>query len=206
MNRTEFPLTGEPIRSMQTFLRKISERRDIPKVVTDGIFGGQTKDAVMAFQRLYKLKPTGEADKETWDKIVEIFDEVTKETAPPDCLVIFPESGYIIEAGSEDRLLYVLQAALKGISENVENVPGANITGVHDEASVAAVKSIQKISGMEETGRIDKDTSNAIAEVYQFFVVKSITPPETEYEDYPGSENKREDESARGVEGEKGIR
>lgn len=170
--RTLEPLVGEPVRSIQTFLRKISGSRDIPTVVPDGIYGSSTRRSVEAFQALYGLPETGEADFDTWNKIVEVFDEVSAETEPPSKLVIFPEGAYVIETGDEDELLFVLQSAIKVISANVENVPEVDVTGMHDEKSVEAVKEIQKIAGIEENGRIDKETANAITRVYEFYVVK----------------------------------
>ena len=192
--RTLEPLVGEPIRSLQTFLRTISGSRDIPTVVPDGIFGSQTRAAVEEFQRLYVLPVTGEVDLDTWRKIIEIFDEVIEETAPPKCLVFFPEGTYIIDIGTEDEYLYVIQGALKGISNNLENVPGLEVTGIHDAASVDAVKSVQKIAGIEENGIIDKQTVNAITNVYEFYVVKKLEA--AEYKDRPGAENRKEDEES----------
>ena len=190
--RTLEPLVGEPIRSLQTFLRKISENRDIPTVVPDGIFGSQTRASVEEFQRLYLLPVTGEVDLDTWRKIIEIFDEVTEETEPPKRLLFFPEGAYIIDIGTEDEYLYVIQGALKGISNNVKNVPDLNVTGVHDTASVDAVKSVQKIAGIEQSGIINKQTVNAIVDVYEFYVIKKLEPdPE---KDRPGAENRKEDE------------
>lgn len=170
--RTLQPLVGEPVRSIQTFLRKISGSRDIPVVVPDGIYGSSTRRSVEAFQSLYGLPVTGEADFDTWNKIIEVFDEVSAETEAPSKLVIFPEEAYVIETGDENELLFVLQSAIKVISANVENVPEVDVTGMHDEKSVEAVKEIQRIAGIEENGKIDKETANAITRVYEFYVVK----------------------------------
>ncbi|MBR6523284.1 MAG: peptidoglycan-binding protein [Clostridia bacterium] len=192
MARTLEPITGEPVRSLQTFLRKISYSRDIPTVVPDGIFGSQTKNSVEGFQKLYGLPVTGEADFDTWNKIIEIFDEVTEEEKPPQRLLIFPEEAYIIDIGTEDEYLYVIQGAMKVISNNVENVPSLDITGVHDNQSVEATKSIQKIAGIDESGIIDKKTVNAITDVYEFYVVKKYTPGQ-EDKDRPGAENRKDE-------------
>ncbi len=193
MARTLEPIVGEPVRSLQTFLRKISYSREIPTVVPDGIFGQQTKTAVEEFQKLYGLEVTGEADFDTWNKIVEVFDEVTLETSPPQRLLIFPEEEYIIDVGSEDEFLYVIQGAMKVISDNVENVPGLDITGIHDDSSVETAKSIQRIAGIPENGIIDKNTVNAITDVYEFYVIKKYTPGQ-ENTDRPGGENRKADE------------
>lgn len=172
--RTLEPLLGEPVRSLQTFLREISRVRDIPRVVPDGIFGSETKNAVESFQTLYLLPVTGEVDLVTWNKIIEVYDEALAETLPPQRLLIFPEETYVIDIGSEDEYLFVIQGAIKGIANNVENVPDVDVTGVHDEKSLQAVKSIQKISGIEENGVIDKATVNAITDLYEFYVVKKL--------------------------------
>jgi len=193
MSRTLEPLNGEPVRSLQTFLRTISYRRDIPAVIPDGIFGSQTTDSVEAFQTLYGLPVTGEVNLDTWNKIIEIYDEVMAEEASPQRLSIFPDEPYIIEAGSEDELLYVIQGAIKAISNNVENVPRTNISGIHDTESVEAVKSIQKIAGIPESGVVDKDTINAITDLYEFYVIRKFLPGQ-ENKDRPGAEN-RKDES-----------
>lgn len=193
MARTLEPIVGEPVRSLQTFLRKISYSREIPTVVPDGIFGQQTKTAVEEFQKLYGLEVTGEADFDTWNKIVDVFDEVTLETAPPRRLLIFPEEEHIIDIGGEDEFLYVIQGAMKVISDNVENVPGLDITGVHDDNSVEAAKSIQRIAGIPEDGIINKNTVNAITDVYEFYVIKKYTPGQ-ENTDRPGGENRKVDE------------
>ena len=59
---------------MQTYLNAISARYpNIPPVSEDGIFGGDTEDAVLAFQRAVRLNPTGVIDVSTWERIVELY-------------------------------------------------------------------------------------------------------------------------------------
>ena len=166
------PLVGESVRSIQTFLRKISSARDIPSVVPDGIYDSRTRRSVESFQSLYGLPVSGEVDFDTWNKITEVFDEVSAETAPTTRLAIFPEEAYVIETGDEEELLLVIQSALKVIAGKLENVPDLDVSGIHDGKSVEAVKEIQLIAGMEPTGRIYRATVNAIADVYEFYVVK----------------------------------
>ena len=66
--------TGENVRLMQTYLNVISRRYpSIPPVTTDGVFGGDTEQAVLAFQRAVRLNPTGVIDVSTWQRIVELY-------------------------------------------------------------------------------------------------------------------------------------
>lgn len=66
--------TGENVRLMQTYLNVISRRYpSIPPVSEDGIFGGETQEAVLEFQRAVRLNPTGVIDVSTWERIVELY-------------------------------------------------------------------------------------------------------------------------------------
>ena len=66
--------SGENVKLMQTYLNEISKRYpNIPAVSEDGIFGGDTEDAVLQFQRAVRLTPTGVIDVSTWERIVELY-------------------------------------------------------------------------------------------------------------------------------------
>ena len=66
--------SGENVKLMQTYLNAISSRYpSIPPVNADGIFGGDTENAVLAFQRAVRLNPTGIIDVSTWERIVELY-------------------------------------------------------------------------------------------------------------------------------------
>lgn len=66
--------TGENVRLMQSYLNEISRRYpSIPLVSVDGVFGGDTEQAVLAFQRAVRLNPTGVIDVSTWQRIVELY-------------------------------------------------------------------------------------------------------------------------------------
>lgn len=65
---------GENVKLMQTYLNVISARYpSVPAVSEDGIFGGDTENAVLAFQRAARLNPTGIIDVSTWERIVELY-------------------------------------------------------------------------------------------------------------------------------------
>ena len=61
----------QPIRSLQTMLRVLSERDDAYlSIIPDGIYGPATVSAVSVFQRIHGLPVTGITDQITWDRIV----------------------------------------------------------------------------------------------------------------------------------------
>ena len=48
----------------------------IPALDTDGVFGPETTAAVIAFQNIYDLPPTGVVNEQTWDTIVSVYREL----------------------------------------------------------------------------------------------------------------------------------
>ena len=65
----------QPVRSLQTMLRVLSENDSaLPTVVPDGIYGPTTMHAVTAFQRQNGLPVTGIVDQRTWDAIVQVYE------------------------------------------------------------------------------------------------------------------------------------
>ena len=66
--------SGAAVQKMQRYLNYIGNTNPtIPRMVADGIFGTNTRDAVLAFQRLYSLPADGIIGRQTWDKIVQVY-------------------------------------------------------------------------------------------------------------------------------------
>lgn len=61
---------GENVWLMQSYLNTIGEVLNIPKVITDSIFGARTEAAVKTFQQLEGLTPDGIIGRNTWDRII----------------------------------------------------------------------------------------------------------------------------------------
>ena len=71
--------TGAKVRQIQQQLARISQSYPaIPRVVPDGIFGQQTRDAVEKFQEVFGLPVTGVIDYRTWYRISDIYVGVTR--------------------------------------------------------------------------------------------------------------------------------
>ncbi len=66
--------SGQKVRQLQQQLNSIAGvYSSIPKLLTDGIYGEETKRAVRAFQREFGLPATGITDFRTWYKISQIY-------------------------------------------------------------------------------------------------------------------------------------
>lgn len=75
--------SGEKVRQMQQQLTRIAQNYPaIPMLVSDGIFGPLTADAVRTFQGIFALPQTGIVDFATWYAISRIYVGVSRITEP----------------------------------------------------------------------------------------------------------------------------
>ncbi len=66
--------SGDKVRHLQYMLSVLSSYiTQIPPLQVDGVYGSQTRAAVLAVQRRYGLPETGNVDAQTWDEIYDQF-------------------------------------------------------------------------------------------------------------------------------------
>ncbi len=150
---------GQPVRSLQTMLRVLGE--DDPalrNVVPDGFYGDQTRNAVYQFQRSRGIPATGVADQNTWDRIVLEYSPALTRLAPAEGLQIILEPGQIIKRGEYNLYLYVIQAVLLTLSQVYASIAAPEITGILDSPTADAIATFQYLSGLPQTGELDKVT------------------------------------------------
>ena len=175
-----YPNEKQAVENLQRYLRRLSfHDSDIPQIAIDGIFGKETEDALRAFQAKYGIEPTGRADLYTWNLLYDIFSREELATSPPNMIDPFPRfpNDYSIGKGEPigegvALLTYIIQIMLLELSSlydeilegGIENPPYPN--GIFDDKTENAVKSFQKINGLEMSGRVDKPTWNTLVAVY----------------------------------------
>ena len=83
--------SGQKVRHLQYMLSVLAEFiPQIPPVTVDGIYGPNTRDAVIAAQRWFGIPQTGITDNQTWDRIYDQFSGIETETLRSATL--FPNS------------------------------------------------------------------------------------------------------------------
>ncbi len=149
----------QPVRSLQTMLRVISEDdRRFPTVVPDGLYGPSTMNAVSTFQRQYGLPVTGITDQETWEQIVVAYETalIRVDEAAPIRIIMDP--GEVFQRGDSSPYIFLLQSMLTQLSLDHPQIKQPGHSGVMDEDTVAALLAFQMLSGLEATGSLDKIT------------------------------------------------
>lgn len=158
---------GKPIESMQHMLRVLSkgDTRLLP-VVADGIFGQNTRAAVMAFQRAQRRPATGIMDLETWELLTAAYDRELILQAEAEHLIPILNPRQVIRPGETNYHIFLVQAILKTLRCVYGGIPALEITGMVDAPTVAALRRFQTITGLEPTGILDKITWRHLARQY----------------------------------------
>lgn len=147
--------TDQPVRRLQTMLRVIAEEvPEIPKLNPDGIFGSDTKRAVMAFQQGHGLPVDGVVNETTWEAIADAYelDYVNYIEQPSLCPALKPQQ--VISPQEENCHICLIQALLHTLAQRFENLPDTEVTGCYDQKTQQAVLQFKKICGHEEANEL----------------------------------------------------
>lgn len=151
----------EHIQEILQLLYDISLRDSrIPTVLPSDRFTPEAGIAVRAFQEAYGLPITGEIDGDTWNTIVDTYHAVSDQPSP---LMIFPNSGFILQQGDRGELVYLVQMLLEALAKRYENLPQVQPNSEFDAQTADAVRAFQAVSGLPQTGILDRDTWNHLA-------------------------------------------
>ena len=169
---------NQPIRNLQRALRRLARvNENLPNVLVDGQFGNQTTAAVSAFQNQFGLPETGEADRATYDRVMEEYIKLLETHTEAKTLDAFPSPFFTVGEEDNNEIVYVIQAIVAGLANRFQNIKLAGVTGVYDSETADAVREIQRISGLPETGIVDKATWDAMAALYEANISKSRINP-----------------------------
>ena len=154
----------QPVRSLQTMLRVLSEHDpNHPMVVPDGIYGQTTTNAVSSFQRMHGLPATGVTDQDTWDKIVAEYDMALIQIDQAEVLELILNPNEILGRGDDSPYIYVVQALLTVLSEVYASIPRPSASGILDSQTADSLASFQQLSRLPMTGNLDKVTWKHLA-------------------------------------------
>lgn len=74
--------TGDAVTTLQTYLNRISDvYPSIPKLAVDGMYGRNTRDAVIAYQRQFGLEPRGVVGSYVWNSIASTYADIIESEA-----------------------------------------------------------------------------------------------------------------------------
>ena len=159
---------GPNVVIVQTELNRISQNYPaIPKVATvDGIFGAQTENALIAFQRIFDLDPDGVVGPATWYALVRLYTAVTSlselRSQGQQFYTIAWNQGQPISPGDRGIRVEHLQYMLRVLSAYISQIPSITVDGIYGSATRSAVLAAQGYFGLPQTGTVDLATWDEI--------------------------------------------
>ncbi len=176
--------SGLATESLQYFLRVLRQYYpEIPEVTMDGYFGEQTRQAVLAAQRLFGLPQDGIVGPVTWNALLNAYQNLIDS----QILVLSPSGAPLYQGrplvlGISGDDVRMLQTYLQEISRSYPSIPSVPVTGYYGEQTRAAVIAFQELFGPEVTGSVGPVTWDAIASLY----VELKDSSRTSQGQYPG--------------------
>lgn len=157
--RPEESFIDQPVRSLQTMLRVIAEDDgDSPTLVPDGIYGQETIRAVNAFQRKNDIPITGITDQNTWEKIVQVYEDALIRIDKAEPIEIIMDPGQVFRRGDANPYIFLLQSLLTQLSIDTPSIQRPDHNGVLDDITYLSLMEFQRLSDLPETGELDKIT------------------------------------------------
>ena len=164
---------GQPVSSLQYMLGELSYAYEpLPFVAVDGVFGEETLEAVMVFQREFVPPVTGRVDQHTWDEITRRFRQWERERVHPRPLRGFPPRPFQVEPGDRDDVMVLVQNLFQSLSGVLEGILPDEADGYHGPISQRNTCWLQGAAGMEQTGIVDRFTWNMLARLYDLFILR----------------------------------
>lgn len=155
---------------LQRFLNYIANFSDgIPTVYPDGKHGPETSAAIRAFQEKNGLVPTGNADFETWNAIVDVYDALQRQNILPQKISGYPLDIPHLKEGDSFEEIYLLQIMLRKMARIFKNITMPDLTGIYDEKTSQAVEDFSRLYGRESNGRVDRELWNILTDTYNAF-------------------------------------
>ena len=143
----------------------------IPKISNVSyIFTQETEAAVREFQRIFGLTQNGTVDQSTWYRIQFIYNgikrlnEVESEGLTLDEVSLQLPS--VLYPGESGIMVSVLQYYLNTISLYYAEVPEVFPDGIYGPQTEEAVRGVQGLFALEQTGILDRQTLFAIYDIY----------------------------------------
>ncbi len=188
-----FGSTGNEVVELQVKLNRISKNYPaIPKIYpVDGIFAEETDAAVREFQSIFGLTVDGLVGNATWYAVQRVYaavkrlnDLASEGVLPEEVTNLFSLE---LNLGDRGRGVRELQYFINFIANYNESVPYIEIDGIFGPKTEAAVRAIQKLYGIEPTGRVDLETWDYIYRAYRG-ILESLPPDyfEGATRPYPG--------------------
>ncbi len=144
------------IREIQKFLFVISDtvNSGVPRVAIDGIYGEETRNAVLIFQKIYNIDGDGTVDRITFDKMYILYRDALDEDLRRDYIIT--DNGFPISVGTQSNDVLYIHLLLNELGEKYRDIESVDTKSTFfSEKSRKAVMDLEEIFRIEGKGEVD---------------------------------------------------
>ena len=165
------------VMNMQRYLRQLEHGKgNINKVPVDGIFGEDTRNALMRFQESVGLPVTGIADAESWDRLFAEYNKSLIRNSSANGIFPFFDlpDDYELSIGDNNTLVSVLEIMLNELSTEYTEFQNAFLSnGIFDKEKSDLIFGYQIKNMIPASGKVDRVTWNHLADDFNFAIRKN---------------------------------
>lgn len=157
---------GDDVATLQYLIEYISIfYRSVQPTSVDGIFGEQTYNSLVSFQRTFGIAETGTTTPETWMALFGVYEAIIKVVFP-----VLPEQNFPgeLRQGDSGEAVRLLQRYLNVIALYYGDIPTLVEDGVFGSRTRNAIFEFQRLYLFEDTGIVDSLTWYRIVELYNY--------------------------------------
>lgn len=159
---------GSEVQEIQFYLQRISRFNPVvksPKL--DGIFGSDTANAVISFQRAYGLTPNGIIDEASWNRLVEVYNGTLENPdEPQNEITPIPYPNTVLSVGSRGEYVRYIQQLLNVVNNVFLTIPELDEDGVFGNGTERAVREFSNLFGLSSGGSADGEFWSKLNEIY----------------------------------------
>lgn len=164
---------GQPVRSLQEMLNQIAIHDDAyMRLVPDGIYGERTLEAVMIFQREKNLPVTGVVNDQTWSAIVAAYEKMEFLYGTPPPLSVLPSGTFTCCQGERSAPMFIVRGMFSALEQVTTNFAPCAGGDVNDGGTYENLRTVQRLSGLPETGTLDRPTWVYLSQLYHALVTR----------------------------------
>lgn len=152
--------------TLQRYLLEVSYATEgLPHLALDGLYGEETRAAVLLFQARNGLAETGEVDPVTWELLYRQFKEA--EQARIEQPPLLPPGTLPLSLHTEGNEVLLMQVLLRGMGEAREGLPAVPLNGRFDIETQRVLREYQVQRSLPPSGILDAPTWTALTQDYQ---------------------------------------
>jgi len=165
------------VMKLQRYLRQLQHEKEvINRVPIDGIFGDDTRDALIRFQNENLLPATGVADLVTWTLLFEEYQKsLTRNSSANGIFPFFDlPIDYELKLGDANTLVSVLEIILREISTEYTELRDVFVdNGIFDKTKSDIIYKYQVKNKLTPSGNVDRVTWNRLADDFNSIIRKN---------------------------------